>query len=92
MYFQLNPPPGYIQERIELFDQLLAKYKTEVAGMFLYLGMFYSRWLCQTHINTAFDFVLAKPREPLKVTLPDGKLIDGTTWETSPYDIAKKIR
>lgn len=32
-----------------------------------------------------------KPREPIKVTLPDGKVVEGTSWETTPYDIAKGI-
>ncbi|KAJ3030686.1 threonyl-tRNA synthetase [Rhizophlyctis rosea] len=35
--------------------------------------------------------VAAKPREPIKVTLPDGKVIDATAWETTPLDIAKGI-
>ena len=25
------------------------------------------------------------------MTLPDGKVVDGTAWETSPLDIAKGI-
>ncbi|KAM7352721.1 threonine--tRNA ligase isoform 2-T2 [Cochliomyia hominivorax] len=33
----------------------------------------------------------AKPRQPIKVTLPDGKVVEGTSWETTPYDIAKGI-
>ncbi|XP_017781081.1 PREDICTED: threonine--tRNA ligase, cytoplasmic isoform X2 [Nicrophorus vespilloides] len=32
-----------------------------------------------------------KPQNPLKVTLPDGKEIEGTTWKTTPYDVAKGI-
>jgi len=30
-------------------------------------------------------------RKPIKVTLPDGKVIDGTAWETSPLAIATGI-
>ncbi|XP_037883178.1 threonine--tRNA ligase 1, cytoplasmic isoform X1 [Glossina fuscipes] len=33
----------------------------------------------------------AKPRNPIKITLPDGKEIDGISWETTPYDVAKGI-
>lgn len=33
----------------------------------------------------------AKPRNPIKVTLPDGKQVDATSWETSAYDVAKGI-
>lgn len=30
---QLDPPPSYIQSRIELFDKLKAEYDAMVAGM-----------------------------------------------------------
>ncbi|KAI9294541.1 threonyl-tRNA synthetase [Neoconidiobolus thromboides FSU 785] len=32
-----------------------------------------------------------KTREPITITLPDGKTKEGTSWETSPMDIAKSI-
>ena len=32
-----------------------------------------------------------KPHEPIKITLPDGKVMDGTSWITTPLDIAKEI-
>ncbi|CCX13698.1 hypothetical protein FPQ18DRAFT_376845 [Pyronema domesticum] len=35
--------------------------------------------------------VAAKPREEILVTLPDGKVIAGKSWETTPSDIAKGI-
>lgn len=35
--------------------------------------------------------IAANPRVPIRVTMPDGKVIDGTSWETSPYSIAKGI-
>ena len=31
------------------------------------------------------------PETPIKVTLPDGKAVDGIAWKTTPYDIAKNI-
>lgn len=37
------------------------------------------------------DEVALKPRVPINVTLPDGKIVEGTSWQTSPYDIAKGI-
>ncbi|RKP35016.1 hypothetical protein BJ085DRAFT_6284, partial [Dimargaris cristalligena] len=51
------------------------------------------------HRNQMFDrlkaeydqFVASQPREPIKVTLPDGSERLGTSWETSPIDIAKAI-
>ena len=35
--------------------------------------------------------VAAKERSPIKVTLSDGKVIDGKAWETTPYDVAGQI-
>eukprot|EP00842_Homolaphlyctis_polyrhiza_P005568 jgi/Hompol1/6011/HPOL_001462-RA len=35
--------------------------------------------------------VAAKPRVPIEVTLPDGKIINGTAWETTPFEIAKSL-
>ncbi|XP_025833433.1 threonine--tRNA ligase, cytoplasmic isoform X3 [Agrilus planipennis] len=33
----------------------------------------------------------SKPQTSIKVTLPDGKVVDGTSWKTTAYDIAKGI-
>lgn len=33
----------------------------------------------------------AKTRTPIKVILPDGEQVDATSWETTPYDVAKGI-
>lgn len=35
--------------------------------------------------------IAAKPRQLIKVTLPDGKVVEGTSWESTPYDVAKGI-
>jgi hypothetical protein len=32
----------------------------------------------------------ALPREKIAITLPDGKVVEGTSFETSPIEIAKK--
>lgn len=34
---------------------------------------------------------LAKPREPITVTLPDGSERAATSWQSSPMDIAKEV-
>lgn len=34
----------------------------------------------------------AKTAEPIEVTLPDGKVVAGQSWRTTPYDVAKGIR
>ncbi|KAJ3193494.1 threonyl-tRNA synthetase [Irineochytrium annulatum] len=61
---EVSPRPDYIQHRITMFDELMKKYKADVA---------------------------AKPREAIKITLNDGRVIDGTSWETTPMEIAKGI-
>lgn len=35
--------------------------------------------------------VAAQPRLPIRITLPDGRQMDGTSWETTPLQIAKMI-
>ena len=35
--------------------------------------------------------LLEQPRQEISVELPDGSLRKGTSWETSPMDIAKQI-
>jgi threonyl-tRNA synthetase len=37
------------------------------------------------------EFVAAQPRETVSVSLPDGKTLEATTWETSPLDLAKTL-
>lgn len=34
----------------------------------------------------------SKPQAPIKITLPDGKIVEGTSWKTTAYDVAKGIR
>jgi len=33
----------------------------------------------------------AKMSLPIKITLPDGKVIEGHSWRTTPYEVAKRI-
>ncbi|CAH1106531.1 unnamed protein product [Psylliodes chrysocephalus] len=43
-------------------------------------------------LKAEYDADIAKkPQEPIQVTLPDGKVVEGVAWKTSPYDIAKGI-
>lgn len=37
------------------------------------------------------DEVAAKSRDTITVTLPDGKALPGTAWETTPYSVAVGI-
>lgn len=61
---EMQPPPSFLQDRLDLFDRLKAKQDEQAAK---------------------------QPREPIKITMPDGKVIDGTSWETTPGEIAKGI-
>ena len=36
--------------------------------------------------------ITGKERSPIKVTLRDGKVIDGKAWDTTPYQVAEQIR
>ncbi|KAI8880867.1 threonyl-tRNA synthetase [Backusella circina FSU 941] len=39
----------------------------------------------------ADEEIAQKPREPITITLPDGSVKEGTSWETTPMDIALGI-
>ena len=36
--------------------------------------------------------IAGKPQTPIKVTLPDGKVVEAVAWKTIAYDVAKGIR
>lgn len=35
--------------------------------------------------------IAEKPKNPINITLPDGKIVNGVSWETTPYEVAKGI-
>lgn len=37
------------------------------------------------------DEIAPKPQTIIKVSLPNGKTVEGTSWKSSPYEIAKTI-
>lgn len=61
---EIKPAPAFLDERLQLFHKLKAKFDAEIA---------------------------AKPREPITITLGDGSIKPGTSWETTPAEIAKAI-
>uniref|UniRef100_A0A7E4VXM1 threonine--tRNA ligase n=1 Tax=Panagrellus redivivus TaxID=6233 RepID=A0A7E4VXM1_PANRE len=61
---ELSQWPEFIEERIALFDKLMAQYKADLA---------------------------AKENVPIKITLGDGKVVEGLSWKTTPFDIAHGI-
>ena len=62
---QLKPRPEFVDTRLVVWEELMAKYKADLA---------------------------AKESNAIKVTLPDGKVMEGESWRTTPYNIAEKIR
>ena len=38
------------------------------------------------------DWLAAQTPDPIKITLPDGKVLEGESWRTTPYEVAKGIR
>lgn len=51
-----------------------------------------SRLVLWDQLKKKYDEDIAlKPRVPINVTLPDGKIVEGTSWQSTPYDIAKSI-
>lgn len=41
--------------------------------------------------HTAEQLLIAKPREDILISLPDGKTVAGKSWETTPASIARGI-
>ena len=65
----------FLKTRIEKFDDLYAKYRATVEGT----------------SPTPPPHSLAKPHDPIKVTLPDGSQKEAFAWKTTPLDIANSI-
>ena len=50
-----------------------------------YLGFRVDLW--QKLIQNQTEEIAAKAPEPIQVTLPDGKVVDGQSWRTTPYEV-----
>ncbi|KAK3313917.1 hypothetical protein B0H66DRAFT_367226 [Apodospora peruviana] len=61
---ELQPPASFIQDRLDLFDQLYKEQQEELAR---------------------------RPHEDILITMPDGSVKPGKSYETTPADIAKGI-
>lgn len=68
-----------------MFEQLKTEYDAWVKGE--YITLFERQTRLRTFRCTAVD----QPRQEITITLPDGTGKKGTSWETSPMDIAKEI-
>ncbi|XP_065188479.1 threonine--tRNA ligase 1, cytoplasmic-like [Sycon ciliatum] len=56
--------PGYLEERLDLFDRLKAEQDARVAG---------------------------KVSERIAVTLLDGRVLEGQSWRSTPYELASQV-
>ena len=55
--------------------------------------IFYGTTQLQINVYSGITFLSsAKEKTPIKVTLRDGKVVDGLAWKTTPYEIASSIR
>ena len=46
-----------------------------------------------SHLKTEYDtWVSEQEPKPIRVTLPDGKVVEGSAWKTTPYEVARGIR
>ena len=68
-----------------MFEQLKGEYDAWVKGK--HIELLKGRTRLRTVRYTASD----QPRQEITITLPDGTEKKGTSWETSPMDIAKEI-
>ena len=75
----MQPWPQFIQERINLWDRLMAKYKADIAAKVGQIEIFI--WEKRGFQEPA----------PIKITLPDGKMHEGKAWRTTPLEIAERI-
>lgn len=37
------------------------------------------------------EWLAKQEKKEIKIALPDGKIVDGTSWKTTPYDVAAGI-
>lgn len=78
------------RQKLELKkDQKLAKKLAALAEEPEYFQARSSKW---TELKTKYDAeVAAKEKEIIKITLPDGKTVEGFNWDLTPLDVAKGI-
>ena len=66
---------------------LLRRFET-----IIYYCIFFPLYLYVNCFQSLLYKISAKERFPIKVTLPDGKEVEGKAWQTTPYEIAASIR
>lgn len=78
------------QRRIDLKkEKKLAKKLADLAAQPQYYEARSNKW---TELKQKYDQeVSAKAQEIINVSLPDGKIVEGFSWEITPLDVAKGI-
>lgn len=87
---QLQPWPAYIEDRIALYDRLSAEWLAAVVGASA-VRRGAIRAVRARALTARAPATAAKPKEPITITLPDGKTVDGVSWTTTPLEIAQRI-
>jgi threonyl-tRNA synthetase len=78
----MKPAPAFFDHRIKMFEEMKAEY---------------DEWLKSAFVETSCLEVIAaehridQPRQEITITMPDGSERKGTSYETSPMDVAKEI-
>ena len=54
-----------------------------------YASFFISTYFTHFIFSLIFNIFLTSP---IQITLPDGKVVQGESWRTTPYEVAKSIR
>ena len=56
------------------------------------MGQAYVDWVFVIlFLDDEWVFLLEQPRQEISIELPDGSVRKGTSWETSPMDVAKEL-
>jgi len=76
-----------VKERKEKGDE--GPSLTEINPPPEYLGFRVDLW--QKLVQNQTNELAKKAPEPIEVTLPDGKVVAGESWRTTPYEIARGI-
>lgn len=78
-------PDKKVKEKKEKGDEEAGPALTEINPPPEYLGFRVDLW--QKLIQNQTEELGKKVPEPIQVTLPDGKVVAGESWRTTPYEV-----
>ena len=82
---KFSKKPAFLAERVTYWDELYAK-QTKV-----YEGKCKDTHIFKNTIKILSYFYIGFAHEKISITMPDGAVKEGVSFETSPFDIAKAI-